>query len=201
MLLLECEQRTEAWFDVRRGIPTASNFDRIFTSKGEPSKQRTDYLYKLAAQRISGVDEDSFTSAAMLAGTEREELARWVYAMQQEVFVEEVGFCLSDCGRYGASPDGLIGDDGLLELKNPIGSTHVGYLLAGTLPAKYAQQVYGQLLVTGRDWSDFVSYYPGLPMLIVRVERDEGLLAKMEAELVAFCDELDDICEKISKEA
>ena len=197
MRVIDCAQRTDAWWEARRGMPTASQYKRIVKSDGKRSDQRKAYLYECAAVRITGVYEDTYTSAAIQRGIEMEEEARLVYQMDQEVTVAEVGFCLADGERWGASPDGLIGDDGLLEIKCPSGKTQVEYLLRGKLPAAYFQQVHGQLQATGRAWCDFVSYYPGLPMLVVRVELDREFLAKLEAELVAFCDELDEICKDI----
>ena len=122
-----------------------------------------------------------------------------VYAMTKDIGeVQQVGFCLEDGGRYGCSPDGLVGDDGLVELKNPQGKTAVEYLLKGELPTTYFQQVQGQLLVTERAWCDFVSYYPGLPLLVLRVARDEEFIGKLESELAIFCQELDAICERLT---
>ena len=197
MRVIECDQRSAEWWEARRGLPTASSFDKIVTSTGEPSKQRKAYLYQCAAVRISGLYDDSYTSAAMQRGIEMEEEARLVYAMEYEVAVDEIGFCVSDDERYGCSPDGLIGEDGLLEIKCPLGKTHVEYLIRGKLPDAYVQQCQGQLLTTERKFCDFVSYYRGLPMLVVRVFPDVEFLAKLEAELIRFCDELDEICENI----
>ena len=194
---VRCAQYTPEWWDARRGLPTASKFDKIVTSTGEPSKQRLGYLYQCAAARISGVYEDTYTSLAMQRGIELEEEARRVYAMEREVAVDEVGFCLADGERWGASPDGLIGEDGVLEIKCPEGRAAVEYLLKGKLPTAYIQQCQGQLLVTERQFCDFVSYYPGLPMLIVRTEPDTAFLCKLKAALVEFCDKLDSICAKI----
>lgn len=200
MRIIECEQRSPEWYAVRRGIPTASSFDKIVTSKGEPSKQSLGYLYTLAAERIAGVREPSFSSAAMEEGIRREEESRMVYSMLAEVEVKQVGFCVVDSGRYGCSPDGLVGNDGMVELKNPTGKVAIEYLLAGKLPTTYVQQVQGGLLVTEREFCDFVSYLPGLPTLIVRVERDEPFLALLEHALGEFCDKLDEVCEIIKKE-
>jgi len=200
MIVLTCEQRSAEWFEAKRGIPSASSFDKIVMSDGSPSKQALGYLYQLAAERVSGIKETSFSSAAMDEGVRREEESRLVYAMHREVEVTQVGFCLDDFGRYGCSPDGLVGDDWLVELKNPSGKVAVEYLLAGKLPTEYVQQVQGQIFVTERDWCDFVSYYSGLPTLIVRVERDEEFQRKLEKALVAFCDTLDAACEAIKKE-
>jgi len=201
MRIVECEQQSPEWFAVKRGVPSASSFNEIVTSSGESSKQALGYLYQLAAERVSGIRETCFSSAAMDEGVRREEESRLVYAMRREVEVVQVGFCLDDFGRYGCSPDGLVGDDGLVELKNPSGKVAVEYLLAGKLPTAYIQQVQGQIFVTGREWCDFVSYYPGLPTLIVRVERDEEFRRKLEQALVTFCDTLDAVCITIKKEA
>jgi len=199
MKIIECVQRSPEWYEVRRGIPTASSADKIVTSKGEPSKQALGYLYSLAAERIAGIRENSYTSAAMEEGIRREEESRQVYEMLREVEVKEVGFCLSDCGRYGCSPDGLVGKDGLVELKNPSGKIAVEHLVGDKLPTAYIQQIQWPLLVTGRKFCDFVSYFPGLPTLIVRVERDGVFLARLEEQLIIFCDMLDEICETIRR--
>lgn len=199
MKIIDCQQRSEEWLEARRGIPTASNFGKIVTGKGDQSKQREGYLNTLAAERITGIVEESFVSNIMLKAMEREDSARWIYAMYNRVEVEEVGFCLDDSGRWGASPDGLIGEEGLVEVKCPIGKTATEYLRSGKMPPIYYQQTQGQLLVTGREWVDFVSYYAKLPLLVVRVERDEGFLAKLESELMLFCSELDRICEDLGE--
>lgn len=201
MRIIRVPQRSPEWYEARRGIPTASNFNKIVTSNGSPSKQAEGYLYQLVAERLAGVREEPYISPAMLEGIAREAESRRVYAMLREVEVEEVGFCSDDSGRYGCSPDGLIGDDGVLELKNPQGKAAVEYLVSGTLPTAYIQQVQGQLLVTGREWCDFVSYYPGLPTLIVRVERDEAFISKLQDALEAFCDKLDELCKVIRDES
>lgn len=201
MQTINCEQRSDEWYKARLGIPSASNFGKIVDGSGKKSKQQKDYLNRLAAQRITGTREDTHTSAAMQQGIDREDLSRWVYSMEKCVNVEEIGFCLSDCGRFGASPDGMVGDSGLVELKNPIGKTAVEYIRNGKLPSTYFQQVHGQLLVTGRDWCDFVSYYPGLPLFVIRVYRDDEFLARLEEELNLFCDELDDICSDLGEKS
>lgn len=199
MKIINCEQYSPEWWAARLGIPTSSQFSKIVTSKGEPSKQRTAYMYELAAERLTGAQEDTYISVAMQKGAEREGLSRQVYEMETEIEVVQCGICLSDCGRWGASPDGLVGDAGLVELKNPLGKTQVERLLMlePKLPTAYVQQVQGQLFAAEREWCDFVSYVPGLPLFILRVDQDREFLAKLEAELVAFCEELDEICEKI----
>ena len=129
MRIINCEQYSPEWWAERLSKPTSSQYSRIVTSKGEPSKSRTAYMYELAAERLTGAQEDTFISIAMQKGSERESLSRQVYEMENEVEVVQVGLCISDCGRWGASPDGLVGDDGLVELKNPLGKTQVERLL------------------------------------------------------------------------
>ncbi|MCK4792049.1 MAG: YqaJ viral recombinase family protein, partial [Desulfobacteraceae bacterium] len=174
-------------------------FKKIVTSTGAPSKSAVGYLHELAAQRITGIRENSYTSAAMKEGTRREEESRLVYAMLKEVEVEQVGFCLSDCGRYGCSPDGLVGKDGLVELKNHGGKVAIEQWITHELPTGDVQQVQGQMLVTGRKWCDYVSYYRGLPTVIIRVKRDEVFLTKLAEQLYKFCNLLDQLCEQIEE--
>lgn len=198
MKIINCEQRSEQWYAVRCGVPSASNFDKIITTKGEPSKQAMKYLYQLAGEKISGKQEEQYTNNAMLRGCEMEAEARQMYQIVNDSIVEEVGFCITE-GSYsfGCSPDGLVGQDGIIEIKCPQMATHVGYLLDGGLPTDYFQQVQGQLLVTGRKWCDFVSYYPGIKPLIVRVNRDEKFIKLLESELQLFCKKLDEVVTKI----
>lgn len=197
MVILNHEQHSEEWYESRRGVPSASNFDKIVTTKGIPSASRIKYLYKLAGELVSGSCEDNFQSAAMARGNELEEEARRLYQIVTDEEIKQVGFCLSDDYRYGCSPDGLVGSKGMIEIKCPLISTHVEYLLKGQLPTTYFQQVQGQLLVTGREWCDFVSYFPRLRPLQVRVCRDEEFLTKLQAELINFCDELETVTKQI----
>ena len=196
MTILEFPQRSPEWYAARRGVPTASDFDKIVTSTGAPSKQRQKYLYQLAGERLGAVIEDGFQSVAMLAGIEKESEAKAYYELYHAP-IQEVGFCMAD--GYGASPDAFVDEDGLLEIKCPIVSTHVEYLLANRLPPDYVQQVQGQLLVTGRQWVDFLSYFPGLNPLLIRVERDKVFIKALKAELKSFCAELDEIVSKLQK--
>lgn len=197
MILIECEQGSIEWLSARCGIPSASNFDQVLTSKGEPSKSSTKYAYKLAAERVSGIKEEVFQSAAMARGCEVEQEAVDFYELTQGVSVQAIGFCLHPSKRFGCSPDRLVGEEGLLEIKCPLSHTQVEYLLDNKLPTEYIAQVQGQLLVTGRKWCDFLSYFPGLRPLIIRVERDETYIAKLEAALITLCKEIDIIADKI----
>jgi predicted phage-related endonuclease len=195
MKIIDCLQGSPEWYAARCGIPSASSFDKIVTTKGEPSKQRTKYLYQLAGETITGLAEESYSNANMERGKIVEAEARSLYTFNTGKEVLQAGFCLAE--GYGASPDGLVGEEGCLELKCPIMATHVGYLLDNTLPMDYFQQVQGQLLVTGRKWVDFMSYYPAMKPLIIRVEIDEKFIKALKIELELFCDELKEIINKI----
>lgn len=184
MIVHRCEQYTAEWFTLRRGVPTASAFDKIITPKtGKLAAAHEGYVCELIADlcRLDYPGERAATPA-MRNGTLTEPEARRFYEMERDV--EQVGICFSDDGRFACSPDGLVGDDGLLELKCPEPKTHVGYLLANDLPTEYVAQVHGQLIVTGRKWVDFMSYCPGFRPLLVRVEPCE------------FTDKLRDVLEE-----
>ena len=197
MKIILCEQGSPEWFAARCGVPSASNFDHIITSKGEPSKQRQKYLYQLAGERITGKAEETYQNGAMQRGIEMEEEARKLYEFTSGEKVTQVGFCVTENPAFGASPDGLIGKDGGIEIKCPQIATHVSYLLDGGLPSDYFQQVQGSILVTGRKWWDFESYYPGMKPLIVRVVPDVKFLEKLKLELTEFCSELEEIVKKV----
>lgn len=186
-----CEQLSAEWWELRRGIPTASSFDKILTpAKAQPSASQDDYIAELVAERYDRDNpftrpDGGFTSGLMDEGLRREPEARNWYAMQTDADVKLAGFVVSPCGRFGCSPDGLIGGDGGLEMKNPAAKTHVRYLLDGGLPNQYRCQVHGSLVVTGRKWWDFVSYFPGLPTLLIRVVPDD-FTDKLRTELERF---------------
>jgi hypothetical protein len=179
MKTYSCPQYSKTWWSVRRGVPTASEFSRIFTASGDLSRQSVAYIEELVAARVNP-DTDyyagGYVSDAMQRGKALEPEARAEYDLRNDP-VTQVGFCVTDDGRFGCSPDGLVGGNGLLELKCPLPATHERYLRKGVLPTKYRPQVHGQLLVTGRKWCDFVSYCPGSKTLCVRVYPDAYTLA------------------------
>lgn len=186
-----CVQYSPDWWELRRGIPTASKFDQVMTPVSrKESKGQEPYIDELIADRYC-LDPNAMTerpmNPAMRHGVNCEPEARAWYAMHKGEAVQQVGFVTTDCGRLGCSPDGLIGEDGGLELKCPQGKTHVGYLRAGTLPTEYACQVHGSLIVTGRRWWDFMSYCAGFPPLLVRVTPDD-FTAALRRHLDAFLD-------------
>lgn len=198
MIIENVVQGTEEWKKERAGIPTASSFDKIITTKGEPSKQRTKYMYQLVAERITGVKEENYQNGVMQRGIQMEEEARRMYELMTGNTVMQVGVCYPDEKKpYGCSPDGLIGDDGAIEIKCPTSAVHVGYLLEGVLPTDYFQQVQGQLLITGRKWVDFFSFYPGLKPLLIKVKPDKKFIEALKTELESFCGELAEITERI----
>lgn len=198
MRIIQCEQGSAEWFRARAGIPTASSFDKIITTTGTRSKQREKYMFQLAGERIIGKPEETYTNAAMQRGKEMEAEARQNYEFIYGETVEQVGLCVTEGEMVvGASPDGLLNANGGLEIKCPELATHVSYLLDNKLPTAYFQQVQGNLFVTGREWWDFVSYYPGLKPLLIRVERDENFIKALRVELGIFCAELEEVYKKI----
>ena len=195
MRIIDCDQRSPEWHQARSGVPSASEFSCIVTSDGSPSKQRQKYMYELVGQKLGALPEESYTNKAIENGILREADAREMYSRDVKPVVQ-VGFCIHDEG-YGCSPDGLVEEDGLVEIKCPILSTHIEYLIKQKLPTDYVQQVQGQLLVTGRKYNDFVSYFPGLRPLVVRCYRDEVFISRLRAELLKFITELNELTEKL----
>lgn len=187
-------QGSEEWRRLRMGMPTASAFDRILTPGGKPSKSADDYLYELLGELIMGRPFDAPKYPWMLRGNDLEEEAANWYEFQNDVATEIVGFCTTDDGLIGASPDRFVGDDGLLEIKCPKPSTHVGYILHpdSGVAKDYAVQVQGQLYVTGRKWCHVISYHPEMPRVIVPVERNEEYIALLASALRDFCARLAD---------
>lgn len=176
------DQGSEEWLKLRLGVATASNFDKIITPTGKESAQFEKYALELATQTLVSEPDSTFKNEAMQRGNALEPLARQLYQETTLNFVDEITMFKSDCGNFGYSPDGLIGEDGLLEIKCPLATTHLKYLIDNKLPSEYIPQVQGGLLVSGRKWCDFVSYHPNFKernMLIIRVERDEEFIAKL----------------------
>lgn len=186
------EQRTEPWFAVRTGIPTASNFDRIITPAGKPSAQRRKYLYQLVAERLLKRPFGAAASTpAMLEGIAREPAARARFASTQHMELEVVGFITTDDGKLGCSPDAIIkGRSEGLEIKCPTPPVHVGYMLDGPEEA-YRAQVQGQMLIAELDRVHFYSYSTELPPVHKIATRDETYIGTLRALLYEFADELD----------
>lgn len=190
-------QGTPEWLQLRVGKVTASRVaDVIARTKTGYGASRANYMAELIAERLTGVPADKFTNAAMQWGTDNENAARSEYAIRNGSIVDEIAFVNHPLiPMSGASPDGLIGEIGLVEIKCPNTSTHIDTLLGGKVPEKYITQMHWQMACTGRQWCDFVSYDPRLPkdmQLFVRtVERDSTLIASLEEQVEEFIAEID----------
>ncbi len=172
MIQYKVEQNSDEWFALRRGKFTASTFKDLFM--GENTQGYKDAIYKVAFERLTNTSPESFTNEYMQRGTELEPEARAWYEFEKNVEVIKAGFFEYN-DWIGASPDGLVGEDGLLEIKGPKYSTMMDYLIKKELPKTYYYQVHGQLLVTDRQWCDFLAYHPSLPKFVLRVERDKKI--------------------------
>jgi hypothetical protein len=184
MRIIECEQGSPEWLQARLGIPSASSYSKLVTSTGKASAQATAYINQLVAERITGEPTFFQVTDPMQRGMDLEPQARTAYEMETGNLVSQVGFLMHDTLQAGASPDGMVGKNGGLEIKCPSGHTHVEYLRDGDLPIKYFQQVQGCLWISGRDWWDFMSYHPKMEPLIVRVFRDEEFIKALECAVI-----------------
>lgn len=190
MQVINIEQGTQEWLDVRKGKITASRFKDVVTpGKGELSKSSKAYMYELVAEKM-GATVNFYQNEHMQRGNELEPDARTAYEFVKDAVVEQVGICIHDNGMIGVSPDGLVDEDGGLEIKCPKETTHISYLDSGEMPLIYKPQVQGSMWVTGRKWWDFMSYHPDLPPLIVRVFRDEAYINLMEKGITKFADDV-----------
>lgn len=195
---MSAEQGTAAWLQERAGFVTASRLvDVMAKVKTGEAAGRANYRAELVAQRLTGQVQEGFTNSAMAHGTEFEPFARASYEIKHGVIVEECGFIKHpEIEWTGASPDGLIDSDGLIEIKCPNTATHIDYLLKGVVPAKYQPQMLWQMACTGRQWCDFVSFDPRMPaelqLFVVRFNRDEARIAEAVAEVTAFLAEVQD---------
>jgi predicted phage-related endonuclease len=183
----------------RAGSPGGSGISKIITSKGEISKQREDYLHQLAAEKITGRSDDVYQSRHMVNGIDREDAARALFEMIYGVEVRQVGIVYKDeLKKCHCSPDGLVGDNALLEMKNPMQKTHVRALLDGKLPTEYVLQCQMSLYVTEREICYFMSNCDGLAPLILEVKPDEILIGKIAKALDDFWSDLCKMVDKLS---
>jgi len=190
------EQGSPEWFAQRLGKVTASRVaDVIAKTKTGYSTSRENYMAQLVCERMTGVVAESFSNAAMQHGTDTEPLARAAYEAYADVLVDEVPMIQHpEIEAAGASPDGLVGDEGLLEIKCPNTATHIDTILSQTVPSKYNIQMQWQMACTGRKWCDFVSFDPRLPqelqLFVKRVPRDDAYIQMLEEEVIKFLREL-----------
>ena len=186
MIRVDVEQGSSQWLEARLGIPTASQFHRIITRKTlQPSSQAAGYINELLAEWLLGESGDDHKSQFMERGNDIEDEARRWYEFDRTVTVDRVGFCLTDDRTCGCSPDGLVGEDGGLEIKVLSASNHVGSLLTEDDEQRRCQ-IQGSLYVTGRQWWDRLYYHPTLPSVVHRMVRDEEFINTLAITMEAF---------------
>jgi hypothetical protein len=199
MRVINVVQQSEAW-DRWRNRPTASEFGKVVTpTRGDYSTQASGYAAKIVAKRL-GVYTEPPTSFWMDWGTEHEPNAKHAYTKSTGLEIQDVGFVVPDgTDAYGCSPDGLVGDDGIIEIKCPKPETLIAYHASGKMPDDYKPQVQGQLLITGREWCDFYVYHPELTPFLLRIEPDEAYQARIAEGLLLLLREIERIEGHVSK--
>lgn len=195
----DLDQGSDEWHRARAGIPTASKFSTILAKGkgGGESKTRRTYMLQLAGEILTGEPSDSYSNGHMERGHAMEPAARDAYAFMANVEPELVGFIRN--GAKGCSPDSLIGDVGMLEIKTKLPHLHLECLLRDDFPPDHVAQCQGQLWVAEREWIDLAIYWPGLPLVIRRATRDNGYIANLAGAVDAFNDELAEIVEKVRR--
>jgi putative phage-type endonuclease len=201
--VLDVEQGSHEWIAARLGKVSASRMaDMTARTRSGYGASRTNYAAELIVERLTGTPAERYTNAAMAWGTEKEPDAKDAYCFLRDAEIVPVGLVLHPTIAMAcASPDGLIGDDGLIEVKCPLSATHIDTLLSETIPEKYVKQMMWQMACTGRQWCDFVSFDPRLPaemqVFIRRVPRDNALILELEQETVKFLAEIDQTISKL----
>lgn len=200
------EQGTPEWFSARAGKVTASRIaDIVARTKSGYAASRANYCAQLVVERLTGAVAESFSNAAMQWGTDTEPMARDAYSAKTGELVEKVGFFVHPrIEQSGASPDGAVGDEGLIEIKCPNTATHIETLIDKVPPTKYLYQMQWQMACTNRAWCDFASYDPRMPanlrLFILRVPRDDKLIKEVEREVMTFLDEVNEKVTQLMKE-
>ena len=207
MLELVHDQRSPEWVRARIGHLTASRMPAAmaFTKAGKETEERRKLKIDIVAERMTGLAQEYFVSAAMKWGVEQEPFARQEYEMRTGELVGDVGFVAHPEIEYlGASPDGLVGADGLVEIKCPTSNTHIAYLLERLVPDQYKPQMIVQMMCTGRRWCDFVSFDPRMPeqrqLMIVRYVPTTDEMAKCETVAREFLREVDQLFDLVTRE-
>lgn len=199
----EIQQGTPEWFAMRLGKVTASRVaDVMATGKSGEAATRRNYRIQLVCERLTGMKDEGFTNHHMERGTMLEPVARSLYESLKGEFVDEVAFCNHPTIEMaGASPDGMVGSEGLIEIKCPTAANHVETVLSGKSPAKYYHQMQWQLACTNRKWVDFVSYCPdvgdNLALYVYRVNRDDAYIADLESEVIKFLNETETLTQQL----
>lgn len=197
--IIGCEQGTPEWYEARLGIPTASEFKTVVGIKKDAREKVTRDLYmrKLAGEILTGEPQDSYSNQYMERGKALEDEARNLYAFMTDAEINRVGFIRN--GDKGASPDSLVGDKGGLEIKVALPHIQIERLLKGELPPEHRAQVQGNIWIAEREWWDFASYCPKLPLFTIRVYRDDGYIANLAGAVSEFNKELADMVERIRR--
>ena len=195
--IFDCEQGSPEWFACRMGIPTASEFKTLIGVKKDARDKvtRQTYMRKLAGEILTGEPMESYSNAHMERGNVMEDEARDYYALATGAEPHRIGFIRN--GNAGCSPDSLLGDDGGLEIKTALPHIQIDRLERGDLPSEHRAQVHGNIWISGSEWWDFVSYCPKLPLLRVRVHRDDAYIAVIEAAVAEFNAELAELVERV----
>lgn len=198
--IIDCEQNSEEWHRARAGIVTASEFATVM-AKGRGKSEsvtRRKYMLHLVGERLAGPSPfDSYSNGHMTRGHEYESEAADLYVFQTDNEIQRIGFMRR--GDVGYSPDGLIDENGLVEIKTKLYHLHLECLLSDEVPSEHIPQLQGGLWVSGREWIDFVSYSPGLPLFVKRVYRDEEYIKNLAQEVDRFLAEMNEIIEKINR--
>lgn len=191
--IIECEQGSEAWYQARMGVPTASRFADVL-AKGE-GKTRRAYMRQLAAEIITGDIGEQFTTPAMERGKALEAEARSLYAFISDREPRQTGFLRN--GRVGWSPDSLLGDDGALEIKTQRADLLIETIFKDEFPSEHKAQCQGGLWVGERDWIDITIYWPRMPTFTKRAYRDDAFIQNLASEVQRFTDDLDQLVDRI----
>ena len=204
MRIFDCEQNSAEWIWARTGRITASRMGDLMATlkRGGEAASRRDYRAELIAERLTGKTEDRYLSKEMQFGIEQEPFARTAYEIRTENMVDQAGFVFHPRLDFsGASPDGLIGQDGGLELKCPKTTTHLAYMATGAVPEEYQHQMLWNMACAEREWWDFASFDPRLPeklrLFIVRMPREEARIDEMEREVLKLNSEVHNICKQL----
>jgi putative phage-type endonuclease len=201
--IIDCEQGSDEWKAHRAGSLGASSVaDMVTTTRSGWGASRANLAARLICERLTGVPQESYVNAAMQWGTETEPQARQMYEFMRDTQVSQVGLVLHPTiDKSHASPDGIVGDDGLLEIKCPQSANHIETLLSEQIDGKYIKQMQWQMACCDRAWCDFVSFDPRLPadmqLFVKRVPRDAAMIAELEKEAKVFLSEIDDTIAKL----
>lgn len=197
-MIYDLEQGTQEWLSIRSGIPTCSELSKVF-SKGQGKKPfgvgAYSYMYELIGEQITGEPRETFSTIHTERGHMHESIAIELYELQNDVKVESCGFMKNS--KIGYSPDGLVESNGLIEIKSKLPKFQIEALYLDVLPSEHYHQCLGALYVSGREWIDFVSYCPALPLFVKRLYQDEQEMREIENRIDLFLEELQRVKQKV----